>query len=178
MKVLTVLATNPLQMRCTPDSALVLRDNPWFIPDDGAPGQWSARLFAGAVIHRLGRSIAPRFASRYFDSLLLCAHTDNPDAPTDMAWCRDGAIIVGDGRIDVAGDTWPTTVLMAAGPAIDMPDRQTFDEAVSALSQYITLRTGDLVLLPLRWPGFNLAQHADVRLTDTQRRTLLEVRPR
>lgn len=178
MKVITVLSVAPLLLQCTPDSALVLRDNPWFVPDDGAPGQWAARLFAGAVIHRLGRSIAPRFASRYYDRLVLCAHTDNPDAPKPLAWCRDGAIIVGDTQIDVSDQSWCPMVLIDGGAAIDMPDRQAFDTAVSAVSKYMTLRTGDIVLLPLAWPRMPLSVHVDTRFTDTDGRTLLEVRPR
>ena len=52
--------------RCVPDSATILRRNPWFVPADGTPGQWRATLYAGAVIDRLGMCIRAKFAGRYY----------------------------------------------------------------------------------------------------------------
>ena len=50
--------------RCVPDSATILRRNPWFVPADGTPGQWRATLYAGAVIDRLGMCIRAKFAGK------------------------------------------------------------------------------------------------------------------
>ena len=135
--------------RGVPDSATILRRNPWFVPADGTPGQWRATLYAGAVIDRLGMCIRAKFAGRYYSRLAVCAAMGNPGADADYAWIRDGALVVGDVQPEVADGI--TSVRLAGEPEREysLPAAEDLDRAIEAVSAFMTLKTGDMVLLPI-----------------------------
>ena len=62
--------SRPIEM--APDSAVVYRGNPWFVPDTDR--RWQASFWLAAVIDRLGKNISARFARRYYNNVCLAAH--------------------------------------------------------------------------------------------------------
>lgn len=135
---------------CAPDSAVTASGTPFFCPDD--PGaDLHCRIMAGAVIERLGKNIQPRFAGRYYSRTVLLVQTVAACDDSVTAILRDGSITAGrepvgkDGKIILeltAGAEPP--VVMEAGP--EMPD---LDAAIARASHYATLRTGDIIAVPL-----------------------------
>ena len=151
----------------TPDSAVLLRGNPWFIPDDGDPALWQARLCVGAVIARLGMHIPRQFAHRYYTNLTVAAHPANDTATTAMEWMRDGALAKGcDFPIPADGQLTFVNTLTADTCVVDAAEmRDTFDRAIATISQFITIKTGDIVMVPLPLPHVPLQEHTDFRIT-------------
>lgn len=131
-----LFSTDGQSFAVIPDSAAVSRANPWFMPEDGTPGQWNATVCVAAIISRLGMNIAQRFAHRYYSQLCWCAVTDNPGIEPWTRFVRDGALVVGTGTIDAAdsrADAW----------------RAEIDRRIEAASRYMTLKTGDMILVPV-----------------------------
>lgn len=143
------ICLTPNGLRCVPDSATITRRNPWFVPADGTPGEWRVSIYYGAVISRLGMCIRAKFAHRYYNRLVVAAATSNPGADPYVAWMRDGALTVGD--VDIDKEQAPTALTLSFMPEqeVKLPSNEDIDSAIEAVSQYVTLKTGDLVLLPL-----------------------------
>lgn len=114
---------------------------PWFVPDFGDNWQWSVAL--AVRISRLGKCIQPKFASRYYDArtLLLLPSCSSPQAP-QWSQCMDGAAI--------AGDWMPLTenIMNINGTMYDMADFG-FDSFIAEASKIVTLKTGDIIAMPL-----------------------------
>lgn len=164
MKILALEHTQPLPVwHVAPDSALAVRRQPWFVPDDAPDGRCTASLWLAAVISRLGRDIAPRFASRYYATVAVAAHP-HIDAPGIPSWARDGAVILSD----------------SAAPAENIPAdmRSHLDHAVALASKMSTLKTGDLILLPLPHAPIALAAPNDISITPVDGAPTLSIRIR
>ena len=137
-------------MLCAPDSAVIASGTPFFCPDD--PGaDLHCRLLAGAVIERLGKNIQPRFAGRYYSRMVLLVQTraacDDPFA----AILRDGSITAGREPVgtdcEIAlGLAIGTAPAVSPGTVTGLPDPA---EAIARASHYATLRTGDIIAVPL-----------------------------
>lgn len=151
MKAVYVHSISPFNADTAPDSTLITRGNPWFVPDDGARELWTVSLWAAAVIDRLGLCVKAQFAPRYYSHIAIVAHPHNPTACTDAEWLRDGATIVGAAQTD--SDYKDDVILSDADGSIigrgTIPPPQLFAEAIRAVSAYATIKTGDLILLPL-----------------------------
>lgn len=158
-----------------PDSTLITRGNPWFVPDDGNDdgngGFWSVSLWAAAVIDRLGLCIKARFAARYYSKVAIVAHPFSPAANPAAEWLRDGAAIVGSGLVGsdyegplvltnldrkelgnncaAAGDNCGNDICDGDEQSFRLPAQEDFARAIEAVSAFATLKTGDLILLPL-----------------------------
>lgn len=145
-----------------PDTALLLRRNPFFIPDFTSLCQ--AQLCLAVRVTRLGRSISPRFASRYYDAsaVSLAVHFVAQDllrrlraasAPWDMAVGFDYAVAVADRTLPLASLEQAGAVLQLAGVRSESAPLPPFsayiDDSLSRISGYCTLRQGDLLLFPL-----------------------------
>lgn len=157
-----------------PDTTLVKSGKPFFAPDD------LGRIAGGAElvvrINRLGKSIPVRFASRYWDAVTvgigfraidLEGELRRRGMPWELSTSFDGAAVVGDfvpkeqlpevGRmsfhLDVNGETVQT------GNVLDM--RTSIDEAISFVSRWMTVRTGDLLFTGCP------AELRDVKVEDT-----------
>lgn len=87
------------------DSALVTRGRPFFIPDYTQECEYEAELVVR--ICRMGRSISPRFAHRYYDAVTVGVDFTARDLqrklraeglPWDIAKGFDGSAVVGDFR--------------------------------------------------------------------------------
>lgn len=125
-----------------PDSALVNRNLPLFLPD--LPGQWTATVYAVIRIGRLGKSIAEKFAPRYYDAVTLGLGITPPEQwrGSQLSQCFDGAWVIGQwldtprliGKVTINGAPIPVDTSQWMLPA-----------AVSAISRWMTLKTGDQI---------------------------------
>lgn len=142
-----------------PETSLQRNGKPVFLPDYANPAQLEVHL--AVRICRLGRHISARFASRYYDAVTVMPHfiapalwekTQKLGLPWDAALGFDNATPLGefveippstvsqldfslrvDGEVQMAGSTaqWLHHV----------------DEVIAEVSQYFTLRRGDLLLM-------------------------------
>lgn len=133
MKFITCLYNKneerPFNIYVMPDTALHINKRPFFIPDYAAPCLMS--VHQAVRICRLGRSISERFASRYYDSITLCARMEAPSLPPAVGRTFDECISVGE---------WLTT-------PPDFALQKEADRAIAEVSKYFTLRQGDVILL-------------------------------
>ena len=141
------------------DSALLSGGKPFFIPDFTQRCDYETELVVR--ISRLGRSISQRFAHRYYDAVTVGIDFTARDLqqqlrqqglPWDLCKGFDGSAAVGNFipvnelgcdvqdlhfHLDINGQT------VQQGHTADMT--YTVDELVSYISQYFTLKTGDLI---------------------------------
>lgn len=143
----------PATLLC--DSAIVRKGTPLFVPDF-AKG-WVLEVVPAVMIKRLGKSIPVRFANRYYDSLGVMVrllpgscfgngHLDR-DARRSMALAGsfDGALCAG-GWVPFPGNgEWSVNVGGWKSVTLGRGD-MCIDEAISLLSRYIMLKTGDIVI--------------------------------
>lgn len=158
-------SSEPFDARVSADSAMTHRGEPFFIPDEQP---WSAQLFIAGVVSRLGKNIEARFARRYYDALCLMAHPGVPGVELPYEYSRDNAILAGDTvKLDSLPQS-PTITLSGDAQARLELQRDCLlaqlDALVEHLSAFHTLRTGDLVALPLPLPPLPMSQRADFRL--------------
>ncbi|MDE6283904.1 MAG: hypothetical protein K2L97_07955 [Muribaculaceae bacterium] len=152
-----------LPVRLIADSAAVRNDRPVFVPDFAREG-WVCQLLMAVHIGRLGKFIAPRFASRYISGLSLvgCLTPDcetHPDALTDSF---DGAIVLGEmlpfepaakmavtascRRLqDHAGGECDETGGILITRVVDIEALRIYD-TVALISRYTTLKSGDIII--------------------------------
>ena len=141
------------------DSALLTNGRPFFIPDFTQRCDYETELVVR--ICRLGRSIPQRFAHRYYDAVTVGIDFTARDLQQQLTakghpWelCKgfDGSAVVGRfvpketfGRdiqdlhfhLDINGQT------VQRGHTADM--LRPVDELVSFISQFFTLKTGDII---------------------------------
>lgn len=141
------------------DSALLTNGRPFFIPDFTQRCDYETELVVR--ICRLGRSIAPRFAHRYYDAVTVGidftardvqARLRSQGLPWELSKGFDGSAVVGrfipkealahdlqdlHFHLDINGET------VQRGHTADMIYK--IDELVSFISRYFTLKTGDLI---------------------------------
>lgn len=138
---------NKVQMYLKPDSALLVNKKPFFLPHFSE--KIDARPCIVAKIGRMGRFIAPKFASRYYQQtapglcfmsrdLIATALLD--DFTRGIAF--DNSMAVGMFRETTDYDiTWFAADNMIA----DCRPIEDLNNAVAMVSRYITLRTGDMI---------------------------------
>lgn len=153
------------ERRCEPvvftkaDSSLLTGGKPFFIPDFTTQCDYETELVVR--ICRLGRSISQRFAHRYYDAVTVGIDFTARDLqrklrseglPWDLCKGFDGSAVVGrfvevsqldkqvqdlHFHLDINGKT------VQSGHTADM--LYTVDELVAYISQYFTLKMGDLI---------------------------------
>ncbi len=148
MKIITIERTpsQPIEpwpaIRTYPDSAWLNRNLPLFIPD--IAGQWTATAYAVTRISKLGKSIAAKFAPRYYDAITLGLRVNPPRPYNDsqLSQCFDSAWVTG---------TWlptprlvDTVTIGSQAIAVDTTQWLTA-QAIEALSHWMTLKTGDQI---------------------------------
>lgn len=161
MKIIRIRAIAGLEnpaVDLIPDSAIQKSGKPFFKPEFAE----SFRFKTAVAVHicRLGKNIAPKFASRYYDEAGLCLAIEatpllgllhDCGAPWSLATAFDGAVIAGEffpsgscrlgegqARLkigDVEADCFP----------LPSPDR--FDNLIAYVSKYFTLKIGDILLV-------------------------------
>lgn len=117
------------------DSSLLVNRKPFFIPD------WSAdiRMRPCVVLRvsRLGKNIAARFATRYYDAAALGLNIWAADfllkGDYARAWAFDYSMVVGN-FVDLSSWQEMATIIP-------------FDEAISRASAVMTLRQGDMIFV-------------------------------
>lgn len=145
-----------------PDSCWLLSDRPLYIPDF-APAFLALPAIA-CKVGRLGKCVAPRFASRYAGDwtaalIILPATTvegiGNGRQPGCAEWCFDNSLVIGEWQseppaslsiITASADSESSSVAYTAetGQA-----RQCVMESLCNLSRHNTLKMGDIILSPL-----------------------------
>lgn len=142
------------------DSSLLPPDRPLFVPDFDN----DFRLFPSMAvkIHRLGKSIAPRFAYRYYDiaapaaNLVACGELARRRAegcPWSMAAAFDmSAIVMPYAQLADVPDPFRFSMSNSAGCVEWDVGRlcASLDEIISIISSRFKLCTGDII-----FPGFS-----------------------
>lgn len=139
------------------DSSLLQSGRPLFVPD------WASAMMGTAAVavrvSRLGKAIAPQFAHRYWDAYTGCFISQGIDASgalidrKALTRAHDAALALGrmqpksmlDGTADVrvtlsCGHHEPCSSTLAGFADL-------IDQTLSQLSQYMTLKMGDLLCL-------------------------------
>ena len=141
-----------------PDSALLKDHKPFFVPDHLGQIDYEAELVVR--ICRLGKTIPQRFAHRYYDAVTVGIDFTARDLQRKVRaaghpWtlCKgfDGAAAIGDwlpqSQQGLAGDLHFHLDLngrtVQTGCAADM--LYSVDELIAYISQFFTLKTGDLL---------------------------------
>lgn len=128
MKLLLLDSLYPsVSVRLVADSAWRPDRRPLFVPE-GAAGV-SLELRTAVRISRLGKCLSPRWASRYYDAWAQAAVRADLHGEYVMA---DDAVVLG---------PWQPL----DGAAIDTA---ALDATLAALSEGVTFKTGDVLLLP------------------------------
>lgn len=158
MKSLYVSKDNKICV--TPDSAIINRGRPWFLPDDVA--DWQGKTLIGVCITRVGMHISQKFAHRYYSDFSAAIHPYSANDLADVRWCRDGALITGAGAIPQDSDGMLTITVNGASASIDAETlRQDIDKTIAYVSSYITLKTGDLILIDTPLPDVCISEGLD-----------------
>lgn len=169
-----------------PDTAMLKLKTPFFIPDF-ATDRCSLQLCLCVRINRLGRSIAERFASRYYapEETTLAVHfvatglleqLIGARQPWELAVGFDNAVAVGRPigmeLAASAGSPLPAGLhLSHENRHFEVPDflladmLREVDRKIERISSFYTLRQGDLLLLPFRQPFHDVVLNETVRLT-------------
>lgn len=151
MKIIRYVTLSPsCSFDFHPDSALLLPGRPMFYPDFG--GSWIAEPMLAVRLNRLGKSIAPQFAGRYYDALALAIRI----RPLELDPASEGEFSGMDCSI-THGDWLAPHEFLGIGTAtfgdisVAFPDKAgLIDAAVSRASRHTTVKMGDIVLLPLK----------------------------
>lgn len=133
------------------DSALVMPGRPLFLPDFSQ--HWRGIVYLGVRISKLGKGVAPKFARRYYDAVCAAFH---PLAFSDtgerigagFAGLYDGAVVLGRmlGAEEGAEYIDAEYIDIACGLQTLAVDMAMVDKAVSAVSYWSTLKTGDIIM--------------------------------
>lgn len=131
MKILLAdsYAVSTADVRLVADSAWRPDRRPFFVPE--GTGEVLLQVRPALRVSRLGKNIAERFASRYYDAAALCALCDD-GAPFLL---RDDSVVLGPWQ--------PLEALVSMVPGIAGADA-----LISHLSAGVTLKTGDVIILP------------------------------
>lgn len=154
------------RMRHFADSSAHRNRYPFFIPDTSV--EWCAKICPAIKISRLGTHIARKFASRYYDSIAPAVIFMPSDAADDFAnaderhFVCDSAYCLGD---SVAIGAQDTEHIISTGDRQLIFTAQTLnvDEIVSKLSEFATLKMGDIVIFGDS--GFNININEGEQLT-------------
>jgi len=156
-----------------PDSALLKKNKPFFLPDFSDDLHFEAEVVLR--ISKLGKGISSRFASRYFDALTIGIDFTARDLqrkfseaghPWELSKTFDGSAPIGNFipkekisdlnninfRLEVNG------VERQNGNTSDLIF--SFNEIISYVSRYYTLKTGDLIFTGTP-PGVGPVQKGD-----------------
>ena len=117
------------------DSSLLVNRKPFFIPD------WSedVRMTPCVVLRvsRMGKNIAARFASRYYDAVALGLNMQAADFVANNDWTKG----------------WAFDYSLVVGTFIhpECLDEQnmlmSFEEAIQRVSEIMTIRQGDMIFI-------------------------------
>lgn len=147
-----------------PDSALILPGRPLFMPEWGEG--WVAELHPAIKISRLGKNIAPKFASRYYDGITLSLRVTLPD-PQGAEGVLSGmdSSLVNGTWLPACRAAEELTLTVGDDNVVVGPIAPVADDVIAKVSGYMTLKMGDVILLPP--VGSSLALSENTRVTAT-----------
>lgn len=142
-----------------PDTAILLKNTPFFIPDFSNEVQYEVEIIL--KINRLGKNIAEKFAHKYYEEIGLGIDFTARDLQNDLkakglpwekAKAFDGSAFVGQKWLSKATfqdlknipfQLKKNEVLVQDGNSKDM--LFSFDEIIAHVSRFMTLKIGDLI---------------------------------
>lgn len=172
MKTIRVISLPPsLDIDIHPDSAMLLPGRPFFMPEWGEG--WVARLHPALKIGRLGKNIAPKFAARYYDGITLALRVTLPDETRHQGILSgmDSTLVTGEWLEPACAESGLTVRVAVSMPAGDetvaetveiAPLRAAADGIIASVSEYMTLKMGDVILLPPVGPSLPLDERARI----------------
>jgi len=159
--------TSPPTFILTTDSSMTRGNRPVFLP--GISQRWRCDFSVAYLVSRLGKSIAERFAPRYYDMMTLCVRFVPLDIVvpeegaaerwTPWATAFDGALAMGS-WIGAA----PVSEIRIASPhAMTSGDvTSDIDRSIRILSYGMMIKTGDIIIPPS--PVFQCGVETDDRV--------------
>lgn len=141
-----------------PDSSLLKKNKPFFLPDFSEDLQYEAEI--ALRISKLGKGISARYAPRYFDALTVGIDFTARDLqnklsknghPWELSKTFDGSAPIG---VFVDSDEFGDMSNIDFRLEVNGTERQrgntsdlifSFNEIISYVSKYYTLKTGDLI---------------------------------
>ena len=145
------------QVSILPDSAILFSNRPFFVPEFAA--QFIAHTSLVVRIDRLGKSVAKRFAPRYYNAVAAGITVEARNvkcydaagaAPCALATSFDGSVMLGDFiPVDELESRQPVVSTFFNGEVVDTlyTSQLTMgiDELIEHVSRFFTLKTGDLI---------------------------------
>lgn len=151
MKIISLHSVTPaLSLDIHPDSTVVMSGRPLFLPEDS--GEMVAEGHLAVRISRLGKNISVKFASRYYDAVTILLRIlpasgipegmegvySALDASSVMGeWC-DRDVVATPFEVTLDGDNYQMEALVSG-----------IETAIHEVSRYMTLKIGDVLLLPV-----------------------------
>jgi len=141
-----------------PDSALLINNKPFFYPSFSNQIHYEAEIVL--KISKLGKNIAPRFASRYYNSISVGIDFTARDLqdkcktaghPWEIAKAFDQSAVINDfiSIEDIPEKNAINFSLNLNGTTVQSGNTRhmifSFDQIISYVSTFITLKTGDLI---------------------------------
>jgi 2-keto-4-pentenoate hydratase/2-oxohepta-3-ene-1,7-dioic acid hydratase in catechol pathway len=144
---------------CKPDSAILPKGNPFFIPDWSSDIHYELELVIR--IHRLGKTIGENFANRYYSEIGLGIDFTARDVqdelkkkglPWEKAKAFDGSAVLGTEFLSTESFADLNNIefrLEKNGKVVQRGNSKdmifNFNQIVSHVSQYMTLKIGDFI---------------------------------
>jgi fumarylpyruvate hydrolase len=140
-----------------PDSSILKNNKPFFLPGFSTMIQYEAEVVL--KISKLGKSISPKFAHRYFDEITIgiditARDIQNRNSAAGLPWelskCFDGAAPLGKFiPVSATGDLNNLDFRLEINDRVVQQGNTSdmifgINEIVAYLSRYFTLKTGDL----------------------------------
>lgn len=162
----------PPSLTIVADSAITQSTRPIFLPDFDS--DWTARFHLAVRISRLGKNVAPKFGSRYYDAVTLVMQMIPVTLVDELHASQRSAGMVGlfDNAL-VTGQWIPTdtikndTLSLSIGEAditIDALDTLA-SEAIAQVSSYATIKMGDLITVAQMPTGMALRSGSTLTCT-------------
>lgn len=161
----------PPEVTLISDSAITGPSRPVFIPDFDA--QWVAEFYLALRISRLGKDISPKFAPRYFDRFTVAMRLVPVGILGDLREARrpESAVSMFDNALTPG--SWQEITENADTLTVSVNDVtatvESFGclaaEAVSAISRYATLKTGDIIMPCRVTPSLNIVRGFEIRVS-------------
>ncbi|MDE6403672.1 MAG: hypothetical protein K2K86_07675 [Muribaculaceae bacterium] len=150
------------------DSSVSRNHKPLFVPPHH--DRWTMSIGLGLRVSRLGKFVAPKFASRYYDAMTLVARlrpatVTMPASATDIAF--DSSIVIGE-WLPIPTDTDPLELTITANDnevAVAV-SRELIDNTVARMSRYFMIKHGDVIVpgdLPM--PSHDVVIDSQVDIT-------------
>lgn len=167
MKIIPFSTLGPVpEADFMPDSALLLPGRPMFYPEEGEG--WQLQPLVAVHVNRLGKGIAPKFATRYYDGITVALRLTLSGHPSPgLLSGLDSSVVCGEW---MAPDTVPAIIEadINGAPVTLTASPDDIAAALEAVSRLTIMKMGDIILLPPACPPLTATPrtHVEVRLTD------------